>query len=165
MGRHRITWGCFQTVHRVTCSFELTVFQNIFPSLPPKYFYGALSVYPLPLRPDVFFTPHVFSLTQRRVTSARNKRGVDLDICIGDDHVNADIIEVGNEGMQLTVVCLIAYRFWGAETHFDWKTSCHGSEGRNMQHRLTESALWSMNVCRVGGIAWHKTRICECTFT
>ena len=89
MGRHRITWGCFQTVQRVTCSFQLAVFQNMFPSFPPKYFYDALSVYPLPLRSDIFSSlPHVFSVKRKRVTSARNKWGIDLDMCIGDHHVN-----------------------------------------------------------------------------
>jgi hypothetical protein len=45
---------------------------------------------------------------ERRVTSERNTRDVDLDVCIGDHLVNVDMIEIGNEDMKLTVVCLRA---------------------------------------------------------
>lgn len=42
------------------------------------------------------------------MTSARSKWGVDLDMCIGEHHVKGDVVEMGNEGMQLTVGCLRA---------------------------------------------------------
>ena len=110
MWRHRITWGCFQTVQRVTCCFELAIFPKYVPVCSSEILLWRRKCVSIanPLRPVCSTRPYVFSLTQRRVTSARNKRGVDLDMCIGDHHINVDIIEIGNEGVQLTVVCLRA---------------------------------------------------------